>query len=98
MPWAPDIFYHDGTYYVYYSYSHFGKNESAIGVVTNKTLNPDSPDYKWEDQGMIVESVPGRDEWNAIDANVVMDENGDAWLRQGSGLSFEASCKGSKLV
>ena len=35
MPWAPDVFYHDGTYYVYYSYSHFGKNQSAIGVVTN---------------------------------------------------------------
>ena len=84
MPWAPDIFYHDGTYYVYYSYSHFGKNQSAIGVVTNKTLNPKSPDYKWEDKGMIVESVPGRDEWNAIDANVIMDENGEAWLAFGS--------------
>ena len=84
MPWAPDVFYHDGKYYVYYSYSHFGKNISAIGVVTNKTLNPESPDYKWEDQGMIVESIPGRDEWNAIDANVAMDENGDVWLAFGS--------------
>ncbi len=80
MPWAPDIFYHDGTYYVYYSYSHFGKNQSAIGVVTNKTLNPESPDYKWVDRGMVVESIPGRDEWNAIDANVIMDEDGAAWL------------------
>ena len=84
MPWAPDVFYHDGTYYVYYSYSHFGKNISAIGVVTNKTLNPESPDYKWEDKGMIVESIPGRDEWNAIDANVIMDDNGEAWLSFGS--------------
>ncbi len=84
MPWAPDIFFHEGTYYVYYSYSHFGKNSSAIGVVTNKTLNPESPDYKWVDQGMIVESIPGRDEWNAIDANVIMDEEGTAWLAFGS--------------
>ena len=84
MPWAPDVFYHDGTWYVYYSYSHFGKNISAIGVVTNKTLNPESPDYKWVDQGMIVESIPGRDEWNAIDANVALDDEGNAWLSFGS--------------
>ena len=84
MPWAPDVQFHNGQYYVYYSYSHFGRNLSAIGVATNKTLNPESPDYRWEDQGMIVESVPGRDEWNAIDANVIVDENGTGWLAFGS--------------
>ena len=47
--WAPDILYHDGMYYLYYSCSSFGKNTSAIGVATNRTLNPLSPDYKWED-------------------------------------------------
>ncbi|MBR0533296.1 MAG: family 43 glycosylhydrolase [Bacteroidales bacterium] len=71
MPWAPDIQFINGTWYLYYSYSVFGKNISAIGVATNKTLNPQSPDYKWEDQGMIVESIPGRDEWNAILSVVV---------------------------
>ena len=84
MPWAPDIQYHDGLWYLYYSYSVFGKNISAIGVATNKTLNPDSPDFGWEDQGMIVESIPGRDEWNAIDANVILDEEGTGWLCFGS--------------
>ena len=84
MPWAPDVQFHDGLYYVYYSYSHFGRNLSAIGVATNKTLNPESPDYRWEDRGMIIESVPGRDEWNAIDANVIVDENGTGWLAFGS--------------
>lgn len=84
MPWAPDVQFINGEYYVYYSYSKFGKNISAIGVATNKTLNPSSPDYKWEDHGMIVESVPGRDEWNAIDANVILDENGTGWLAFGS--------------
>lgn len=84
MPWAPDVQFINGQYYVYYSYSKFGKNISAIGVATNKTLNPSSPDYKWEDHGMIVESVPGRDEWNAIDANVILDENGTGWLAFGS--------------
>ena len=84
MPWAPDVQFHNGQYYVYYSYSHFGRNLSAIGVATNKTLNPESPDYRWEDRGMIIESVPGRDEWNAIDANVIVDENGTGWLAFGS--------------
>ena len=84
MPWAPDIQYHNGTWYLYYSYSVFGRNISAIGVATNKTLNPESPDFKWEDQGMIVESIPGRDEWNAIDPNMIVDENGTGWLCFGS--------------
>lgn len=84
MPWAPDIQFIDGKWYLYYSYSVFGKNISAIGVATNKTLNPESPDFKWEDQGMIVESIPGRDEWNAIDANVALDDDGTAWLVFGS--------------
>lgn len=84
MPWAPDIQYHNGLWYIYYSYSGFGRNKSAIGVATNKTLNPDSPDFKWEDRGMIVESVPGRDEWNAIDANMIVDEDGVGWLSFGS--------------
>lgn len=84
MPWAPDILYHNGTWYIYYACSGFGKNKSAIGVATNKTLNPKSPDFKWEDQGMIVESVPGRDEWNAIDANAIIDEEGNGWLVFGS--------------
>ncbi len=84
MPWAPDIQFINGKWYIYYSYSKFGKNQSAIGVATNRTLNPESPDFKWEDQGMILESVPGRDEWNAIDANVALDEDGNGWLVFGS--------------
>ena len=84
MPWAPDIRYHNGLYYIYYSCSAFGKNTSAIGVATNKTLNPASPDFKWEDRGMVIESVPGRDEWNAIDPNLIIDDEGTGWLVFGS--------------
>ena len=82
--WAPDINYHNGIYYLFYSCSSFGKNTSAIGVATNKTLNPASPDYKWEDHGCVVNSVAGRDLWNAIDPNLAFDENGDGWLTFGS--------------
>ena len=82
--WAPDIQHHNGKYYLYYSVSGFGKNTSGIGVTVNKTLNPHSPDYRWEDQGMVLQSVPNRDNWNAIDPNVVEDGKGGAWLAFGS--------------
>lgn len=82
--WAPDISCHNGKYYLYYSVSAFAKNTSAIGVTINKTLDPKSPDYKWEDQGIVIQSVPNRDLWNAIDPNLVFDDNGAPWLNFGS--------------
>lgn len=90
--WAPDISYHNGKYYLYYSVSAFGKNTSCIGVAVNKTLNPSSPDFKWEDKGKLIQSVPGRDMWNAIDPNLIIDEKGVAWL------SFGSFWNGMKLV
>lgn len=82
--WAPDIFKKDDTYYLYYSVSAFGRNTSAIGVATNRTLDPKSPDFKWVDQGKVIESVPGRDMWNAIDPNVIIDDEGTPWMTFGS--------------
>lgn len=82
--WAPDITYHNETYYLYYSVSAFGRNTSAIGVLSNKTLHPDDPDFEWVDHGMVVRSVPGRDLWNAIDPNIGFDEDGTPWMTFGS--------------
>lgn len=82
--WAPDISFHDGRYYLFYSVSAFGKNTSCIGLATNKTLDPAAPDFKWEDQGRVIQSVPGRDLWNAIDPNLIRDEAGRPWLTFGS--------------
>jgi arabinan endo-1,5-alpha-L-arabinosidase len=82
--WAPDISYHNGKYYLYYSISSFASNRSCIGVATNSTLNQENPAFKWEDHGKVIESVPGRDHWNAIDPNLVFDENGKPWLIFGS--------------
>jgi arabinan endo-1,5-alpha-L-arabinosidase len=82
--WAPDITYYNGKYYLYYSISAFGKNTSAIGLVTNETLDPEDDNYKWEDQGIVIQSVPNRDNWNAIDPNLIFDENGDPWFSFGS--------------
>ncbi len=82
--WAPDILYHAGRYYLYYSVSAFGINTSAIGVATNRTLDPDADDYRWEDQGPILESVPYRDLWNAIDPQVILADDGTPWMSFGS--------------
>lgn len=82
--WAPDIAHHDGTYYLYYSVSDFGENTSAIGVATNSTLNPEADGHEWVDHGIVVQSVPGRDLWNAIDPNLTFDEEGTPWLTFGS--------------
>ncbi|MEO5681093.1 MAG: arabinan endo-1,5-alpha-L-arabinosidase [Chitinophagaceae bacterium] len=90
--WAPDISFHNGKYYLYYAVSAFGKNTSCIGLAVNKTLNQASPDYKWEDLGKVIQSVPGRDMWNAIDPNVITDDNGTP------SLSFGSFWNGMKLV
>lgn len=81
--WAPDISYFNSRYHLYYSCSTFGSNRSAIGLVTNETLDRASPDYRWEDQGLVVESRQG-DDFNAIDANHLIDRDGQHWLCLGS--------------
>lgn len=82
--WAPDIIKVGDKWYLYYSCSTFYQNISAIGVATNKTLNPESPDYKWEDLGMVIMSEPGVTDFNAIDPNVILDKKGNPWLTFGS--------------
>jgi arabinan endo-1,5-alpha-L-arabinosidase len=82
--WAPDISYHNGLYYLYYSVSAFGKNTSAIGIATNKTLDSTSPHFKWIDHGRVIQSYPGKTNWNAIDPNLILDERRNPYLVFGS--------------
>lgn len=82
--WAPDISFHNGLWHLYYSCSSFGKNSSAIGLAVNKTLDPQSPDFEWQDRGMVIASHRHKDNYNAIDPNIIIDHKGTPWLTFGS--------------
>jgi arabinan endo-1,5-alpha-L-arabinosidase len=82
--WAPDLSFHDGLYYLYYSVSSFGSQRSVIGLASNKSLDPQSPDYRWIDQGKVLESFPGKCDFNAIDPALYVDRDGRWYLFFGS--------------
>lgn len=79
--WAPDVVKYRGKWYMGYSCSTFGKNTSAIGLLSNKCL---SDKDGWKDEGCIVASRGNRDNWNAIDPNFIIDEKGKPWMTWGS--------------
>lgn len=81
--WAPDVIGIDGRWHVYYSVSTFGSNESAIGLAVGATLDPASPDWKWEDRGPVMVSRD-EDRFNAIDPAVFRDVDGRLFMTFGS--------------
>lgn len=81
--WAPDVMKVDDEYRLYYSVSSMGAMDSAIGLATNSTLDPDDPGFGWKDQGVVVRSRSGGD-WNAIDPAIFQDDDGRIWMAFGS--------------
>ena len=88
--WAPDIFYMNGEYRVYYCVSEFGKRNSAIGYTATTSIVPGSDGYGWKDHGHVFHTKEGTDKYNAIDADVVKDTEGNYWMAFGSfGLGIQ---------
>jgi len=78
--WAPDVIRWHGRWWMAYSCSTFGKNGSAIGLLSTPSLSTPV----WNDEGCIVASREDRDQWNAIDPCFVIDDNDLPWMTWGS--------------
>ena len=81
--WAPDVSYFNGEYHVYYNGSLLHTQQTVIGLVTNTTLDPADPNYRWIDRGQVLASKSG-DDFNALDPTILLDSDGSVWLTYGS--------------
>jgi arabinan endo-1,5-alpha-L-arabinosidase len=77
--WAPDLTFRNGQYWLYYSASTFGSQRSAIFLATSPTGTSGS----WTHRGLVIESSTAVN-YNAIDPNLVIDQQGQWWLVFGS--------------
>jgi arabinan endo-1,5-alpha-L-arabinosidase len=77
--WAPDVSRVGASYYVYYSVSAFGSQESGIGLATSDTMECGT----WDDVGGVGVASSTGDPYNAIDAQL-WDDGGTYRLQFGS--------------
>jgi arabinan endo-1,5-alpha-L-arabinosidase len=81
---APDVIHIGEHYYMFVAANIGGQPRADINMISSKTLDPDSPDYKWEEGG-VVASSDGVEDCNAIDPGVFIDPtDGRGWLVYGS--------------
>jgi len=85
---APDIIHIGDRYYMYIAANIGAQPKAAINMIWSKTLDPESPDYKWEEGG-VVASSDGVEDCNAIDPGAFLDPNdGRLWLVYGSYFGY----------
>jgi arabinan endo-1,5-alpha-L-arabinosidase len=84
--WAPDVIHIGDKFFLYYS-APATQPRSAIGLLVGRTLDPQSPDYQWEDAGPVVWS-DGIEDSNAIDPGLLLDPEGRLWMVYGSYFGF----------
>ncbi|HAB19781.1 MAG TPA: glycoside hydrolase, partial [Verrucomicrobiales bacterium] len=85
---APDLI-HVGDRYLMYVARNVGAQPRAdINLVWSKSLDPNSPNYKWVEAGVVAAS-DGVEDCNAIDPGLLLDPNdGRLWMVYGSYFGY----------
>lgn len=78
--WAPDLHRFGGRIWCYYCVSEFGKNNSAIGLMSCTSIAAGD----WRDDGFVLGSREGHDAYNALDPSLAIDRDDKTWLVFGS--------------
>jgi arabinan endo-1,5-alpha-L-arabinosidase len=85
---APDIIHIGDRYYMYIARNIGAQPRADINMIWSKSLDPKSPDYKWEEGGVVAGS-DGIEDCNAIDPGAFLDPNdGRLWLVYGSYFGY----------
>ena len=88
---APDLIHIGDRYYMAYASSGGGlggNHASQIRVKWSKTLDPNSPDYAWNDDH-VVASSDGAEDCDAIDPGFLLDPTtGRLWVTYGTYFGF----------
>ncbi|HEY7773447.1 MAG TPA: family 43 glycosylhydrolase [Marinagarivorans sp.] len=77
--WAPEIDRYGDRVWMWYSVSTFGSRVSAIGLMSATSAAIGD----WRDEGVAISS-DNSNNYNAIDADLAVDEYGDPWMTFGS--------------
>jgi len=85
---APDIIHLGDRYYMYVARNVGAQPRADVNMIWSKTLDTNSPDYKWEEGGLVASS-DGVEDCNAIDPGAFLDPNdGRLWLTYGSYFGY----------
>lgn len=77
--WAPEVDRYGDRVWMWYSISTFGSRISAIGLLSASSAAAGD----WRDEGVAISSSNSNN-YNAIDADLAVDEYGDPWMTFGS--------------
>ncbi|HYG22072.1 MAG TPA: family 43 glycosylhydrolase [Verrucomicrobiae bacterium] len=85
---APDAIQIGDRYYLYIARNIGAQPRADINMIWSKSLDPDSPDYKWEEGGVVAAS-DGLEDCNAIAPGLFLDPNdGKLWMVYGSYFGY----------
>jgi arabinan endo-1,5-alpha-L-arabinosidase len=84
---APDVIHIGDRFYSYISRNVGAQPKAEIELISNVTLDPSSPNSKWE-LGGIVASTDGIEDCNGIDPGLLLGPDGRLWLTYGSYFGF----------